>query len=380
MSDYQIYVFLLCFVVFILLASLSVFCTFTITRLTIKLINSGVEDEKILKEYNKQKNKEKKKYRIFIKIFDYAFVGIVSLVLLFTLISALSVRSSDNSIVGDSPVYRVVNTGSMAEKNAENEYLTENALNDQIQTFDLIKTEKLPDEMDLKLYDIVVYETDGMLVVHRIVEIEEPNAAHPDCRHFRLQGDAVSSPDRFPVLYEQMRAIYRGDRVPFIGSFILFMQSPAGWLCVIFTLFTFIAMPLIDSKIKAAKEKRILLYINEDTEEDGEKITEIKEMTSEESYEIATPRSTVYTSTLKIDSINVGELNTHYNENETVDIISLKEKKLILRKSQRIKILAHGKIDKPLTVKADIFTDQATAKIEAAGGKCITVAGGKDCD
>lgn len=376
MSDYQIYVFLLCFVVFILLASLSVFCTFTITRLTIKLINSGVEDEKILKEYNKQKNKEKKKYRIFIKIFDYAFVGIVSLVLLFTLISALSVRSSDNSIVGDSPVYRVVNTGSMAEKNAENEYLTENALNDQIQTFDLIKTEKLPDEMDLKLYDIVVYETDGMLVVHRIVEIEEPNAAHPDCRHFRLQGDAVSSPDRFPVLYEQMRAIYKGDRIPFIGSFILFMQSPAGWLCVLFALFTFIAMPLIDSKVKKAKEKRILLYISKDNEE----VTEIKEEKSETTCEIAASRTTVYASTLKIDSVNVGELNNHYNENETVDIISLKEKKLILKKSQRIKILARGKIDKPLTVKADIFTAQATEKIEAAGGKCIKVAGGKDCD
>ena len=376
MSDYQIYIFLLCFVVFILLASLSVFCTFTITRLTIKLINSGVEDEKILKEYNKQKNKEKKKYRIFIKIFDYAFVGIVSLVLLFTLISALSVRSSDNSIVGDSPVYRVVNTGSMAEKNAENEYLTENALNDQIQTFDLIKTEKLPDEMDLKLYDIVVYETDGMLVVHRIVEIEEPNADHPDCRHFRFQGDAVSSPDRFPVLYKQMRAIYRGDRIPFIGSFILFMQSPAGWLCVLFALFTFIAMPLIDSKVKKAKEKRILLYISKDSEE----VTEIKEEKSETTYEIAASRTTVYTSTLKIDCVNVGELSNHYHENEIVDIHSLKEKKLIGRKSQRIKILAHGKIDKPLTVKADIFTAQATEKIEAAGGKCIKVAGGKDCD
>ena len=345
-------------------------------RLTLRLINHGVEDEQILKEYNKSKHKEKKKSNIIVKILDYAFVGIVSLALLFTLITAFVIRSGENTQVQSIPVYRVVNTGSMSRQNPKNTYLKENNLNDQIQTFDLIKTEKLPDEMDLELYDIVVYETDDILIVHRIVEIEEPNEHHPNCRHFKLQGDAVDSPDRFPVLYEQMRAIYNGGKIPFVGSFILFMQSPAGLLCVLFALFTFIAMPLLESIIKKAKEKRLLLYINITADNQENKIEESKNAIPVQNISVMR-KPTVYASTLKIDSVNVGELNNNYHENETVDILSLKEKKLITKKAKRVKILAHGKIDKPLTIKADIFTQQAAEKIKTAGGTCITVKRGE---
>ena len=228
MTDYEIYVFFLCLIVFVLLTALSVVCLCIITRLSLRLIHNGVEDENIRNEYRKKQSK--KTQSTYAKLIDYAVSGMVCLLFVTMLIGSVAIRYTENACCGVLPTYRVVKTSSMAEKNKKNEYLEHNQLNDQIQAFDLIRTEKLPDEMDLELYDIVVYETDGMLIVHRIVEIEEPNALHPDCRHFRLQGDAVDSPDRFPVLYEQMRAIYRGDRTPFIGSFILFMQSPAGWL------------------------------------------------------------------------------------------------------------------------------------------------------
>ena len=137
----------------------------------------------------------------------------------------------------------------MSKKNEKNKYLFDNNLNNQIQMFDLIAMYKLPDEMDLKLYDVVIYEVDDMLIVHRIVEIEEPNEKHPDHRYFKLQGDAVDAPDRFPVLYSQMRGIYKGWKVPFIGSFIMFMQSPAGWLCILLVVGAVIGSPIIDRKL-----------------------------------------------------------------------------------------------------------------------------------
>ena len=149
----------------------------------------------------------------------------------------------------------------MAKKNEKNTYLEKNDLNDQIQTFDLIRTEALPNEMKLELYDIVVYEVDGYLIVHRIVSIEEPNEKHPDCRYFLLQGDAVEAPDRFPVLYSQMRAIYRGFRIPFIGSFIMFMQSPAGWLCMILIVIAMIAAPMLDKMLEKARKERLLAML-----------------------------------------------------------------------------------------------------------------------
>lgn len=250
MKDYDIYVFLLCLIVFVVLTALSVVCLYIITKLTVRLIRGGLEDEKILEEQEQKKTKKENKY---VKIMDYAVSGVVCLVFVVMLIGATVVRCTENSCCGLLPTYRVVRSGSMAEKNAHNEYLEKNDLNDQIQTFDLVRTEKLPDEMDLELYDIVVYEVDGIMVIHRIVEIEEPNKEHPDCRFFRLQGDASETPDRFPVRYEQMKGIYRGDRTPFIGSFILFMQSPAGWLCTLLIVGAMIAAPIMDRYL--AKER-----------------------------------------------------------------------------------------------------------------------------
>lgn len=60
MTDYEIYVFLLCFIVFILLTALSVVCLYIITRLSLRLIRSGAEDENILKEHEKEQQKKHK--------------------------------------------------------------------------------------------------------------------------------------------------------------------------------------------------------------------------------------------------------------------------------------------------------------------------------
>ena len=198
------------------------------------------------------------------------FSGTICLVFVVMLICSLVIQSRETSTCGSIPIYRVVLTDSMSEKHRDNLYLRENRLNDQIQTFDLIRTEKLPGEMDLELYDIVVYEVDHIYLVHRIVGIEEPNESHPDCRYFLLQGDAVEAPDRFPVLYGQMRGIYRGQRTPFIGSFILFMQSPAGWLCTLLIVIAMIASPILDGILKKAREERLALILGmKEAEEDN---------------------------------------------------------------------------------------------------------------
>ena len=118
---------------------------------------------------------------------------------------------------------------------------------------------ELPKEEDLELYDIVVYEIRGYYIVHRIVGIEEPNESHPDCRYFLLQGDANTLADDFPVTYEQMTAIYRGEHVPFIGAFVFFMQSPPGILCFLLVVFAVIATPIAERKIEDEKKKRLAI-------------------------------------------------------------------------------------------------------------------------
>ena len=79
-----------------------------------------------------------------------------------------------------------------------------------------------------------------------------------------MQGDAVSSPDRFPVLYSQMRGIYKGEKIPFVGSFVLFMQSPAGWLCMLLVLIALISTPILEKKLQNSKKARYMLLSQKD--------------------------------------------------------------------------------------------------------------------
>ncbi|MBE7076046.1 MAG: hypothetical protein E7375_03155 [Clostridiales bacterium] len=251
MSHYEIYTFILCLVVFVLLTVLSSFFIATIIKQSIRLTKHGVDDEKIKTEYFKSLKKKKSKM-------DCIFSFVVCIILAAVFIFSLFVGCSTDTYSSDAPTFRVVNTGSMEKKHKKNEYLVENNLNDQIATFDLIIVYKAPKEEDLKLYDIVVYEVDDIMVVHRIVEIEEPNQYHPNERWFKLQGDAVENPDRFPVKYEQIKGIYKGDRVPFVGSFILFMQSPAGWLCIILVVGAMIITPILEKKLNKVKNQRLI--------------------------------------------------------------------------------------------------------------------------
>ena len=251
MTGYELYTFILCLVVFVLLTSVSWFFIATITKQSIRLIKHGAEDEKITKEYEKSLKKKK-------SVLDCLFSFVMCVVLIAVFIFSLFVGCRTDTYSSDTPTFRVVQTGSMEKKHKDNDYLIKNNLNNQISTFDLIIVHKAPKEEDLKLYDIVVYEVDDIMIVHRIVEIEEPNQYHPEERWFKLQGDAVGSPDRFPVKYEQIKGIYKGQRVPFVGSFILFMQSPAGWLCIILVVGAMIITPIIEKKLNKAKRDRLI--------------------------------------------------------------------------------------------------------------------------
>ncbi len=249
---HETYMLIVCAIVYVMMASVSIAVIMALTKMSLKLIRHGAEDEQIIKEYGK---KRKNKGNLFDTLISALFCVVFACAFLFS----AYVSVSGNVYFDDIPTLKVVNSPSMAKKHEKNEYLFKNNLNDQFDTFDVVLTYKIPDEFDLKLYDVVVYEMEDILVIHRIVEIEEPTTQHPNERYFRTQGDNVETADRFPVHYSQMRAIYRGEKIPFVGSFINFMQSPAGWLCMILMLAATIATPIIDKKLEKARLVRYAL-------------------------------------------------------------------------------------------------------------------------
>ena len=253
MSNYDVYVLVLCLIVFVMLVGAFSFLISALFKLTTKLVRSGSIDTEIKKEYDEMTAQKSRAGVIIEKIISGVLCAIILGVFAFSLYANCS-----EGLQGSLPSIRVVKSSSMSEKHGKNTYLVRNKLDDQIQTFDLILTYALPAEDELALYDIVVYEVSGDLIVHRIVGIEKPNSTHPDETWFLLQGDAVEKADRFPVRYSQMRAIYRGERMPFIGSFVMFMQSPAGWICAILVVFVMILLPILENKINGIKINRLV--------------------------------------------------------------------------------------------------------------------------
>lgn len=252
MSEFERYVFILCLIVFVLLTAMFTYLLFVILKQMIRLIRAGLEDEAIRKEF--YRNKYAKRAG---KVFDCLISTVLCVVLLAAFLFSLYVNVREDSFLPSIPTLKVVTSNSMASKYENNTYLFENGLDDQVELYDLLLTYSIPPEDELELYDIVIYEIEGKMVLHRIIGIEEPNAAHPNERHFLLQGDALERPDRFPVLYSQMRGIYRGESIPFVGSFILFMQSPAGWLCILLVIFALIATPVLEKHIREESKARL---------------------------------------------------------------------------------------------------------------------------
>ena len=262
MTDYEIYVFILCLIVFIMLTSFLTYLLVCLTKQHLKMIRHGLEDTEIRREY--RKTAPISRIGTFVSVL---LSVVICLALCAVFAFSIYLKATEDRAANGTPALHVVKSDSMSYKAEENGYLREHNLDDQLQTFDLIVTRRLPDEEDLQLYDIVVYEVDGMYVIHRIVEIEEANSYHPDQRWFRTQGDALSGMDRNPVTYDQMRGIYQGERVPFVGSFVLFMQSPAGWLCILLVLFAIITTPIVEKKIEREKRARLKSMRQQLTEE-----------------------------------------------------------------------------------------------------------------
>ncbi|MDR3196487.1 MAG: 50S ribosomal protein L15 [Planctomycetaceae bacterium] len=71
--------------------------------------------------------------------------------------------------------------------------------------------------------------------------------------------------------------------------------------------------------------------------------------------------------------VNVDDLEIFFDKGETVTPQSLKEKGVVKKVFDRIKILGNGELTKPLDVSAHSFSATAQKKIEAVGGKVVVL-------
>ena len=72
---------------------------------------------------------------------------------------------------------------------------------------------------------------------------------------------------------------------------------------------------------------------------------------------------------IKYATINLDDLDKFFKENDVVTPEVLKERGIIKKQLNGVKVIANGTLTKALTVKAQRFSTSAISKIEEAGGK-----------
>jgi large subunit ribosomal protein L15 len=72
-------------------------------------------------------------------------------------------------------------------------------------------------------------------------------------------------------------------------------------------------------------------------------------------------------------AVNLDALSKQFAAGAVVDLAALREKGLVPRKTELVKILAEGNLAAPLTIRAQAFSQTALEKIKQAGGTAEVV-------
>lgn len=217
-------------------------CVFTVLfssycKTSSEEVLSGKKDIELLdtvlieKRQAEKKKKPNKILSICKKIGSYFVLGILAITLCSSLYSRIT---NDLMPVFDTAVL-TIKTGSMSKKHESNDYLYTYNLNDQFNAFDMIFVERVENQDELKEYDVIAYRNESdTIIIHRIVKIVEDEEG---VRHFYTRGDANEPMDTYVSTYEDVVGIYKGNRIPVLGIFVLFLQSYSGLVTVVAVIY-----------------------------------------------------------------------------------------------------------------------------------------------
>lgn len=123
---------------------------------------------------------------------------------------------------------------------------------DHIEVGDLIFVGKTEAE-ELEVGDVIAFMEGKVVVTHRIIEIQrDENGA----LLFTTKGDANNAQDQRPVTESNLVGIYKA-RIPKVGDFALFLQTPMGMVLFIgLPLLAFIIYDIIRRQQYVRKESK----------------------------------------------------------------------------------------------------------------------------
>ena len=206
--------------------------------------------------------------RIFRRVKQVLFWVLIAILVPFLLISVYSKVANGVAMINGHGMIAVA-SGSMSEKNSANPYL-EN-IDNQFDTYDMIMLKKVEKPSELQLYDVIAYVNDeGVNIIHRIVGFQQTSAGV----RFITRGDSNNADDEYKPSMDDVLGEYTGNRVRYVGVFLMFLQSYSGIVTIAAIIYCLIMIESIGNKIYDAREDR-LLFLQEsidfktDTVQDG---------------------------------------------------------------------------------------------------------------
>lgn len=235
---------------------------------TVESIKAGKKDVELIGTIVKNSEIDASKREKRRKIREIVITVILSVVTIPFLCLALFDRIGGNVTSFGDTALMVVASGSMSKKHESNDYLNTNHLDNQFQTYDIILLDTKEDFSSLEIYDIIAYRNDEKInIIHRIIQIE--NTA--EGVRYVTRGDANNSTDRYHPKAEDVIGVYKDKRIPIIGIFILFFQSPSGLVTFIALVYCLLMLDRFSSKIhKAESERMDLIQTSIDDQLEGE--------------------------------------------------------------------------------------------------------------
>ena len=177
------------------------------------------------------------------------FYGFLALIIPLCIFSIVNKIQGSVSMVGNRALM-VVASGSMSEKNQANDYIEENGLENQFDQFDMILLERV-EKGDLRLYDVIAFRNDeGINVIHRIIKVNGDGS-------FVTRGDSNNRDDDYHPTYEDVIGRYVDNRIPLIGSLVMFFQTIGGIVTLISLVYCILMLERYNSVMREAEEARL---------------------------------------------------------------------------------------------------------------------------
>lgn len=76
---------------------------------------------------------------------------------------------------------------------------------------------------------------------------------------------------------------------------------------------------------------------------------------------------------IRFATINLSDINKFFNDGDVITPEVLKERGIIKKQLNGVKVLGNGELEKKVTIKAQRFSTKAVSKIESAGSKAEVI-------